>query len=90
MDLSKLDRTRMALGVIGLLALIDSFLHWADLSFGGQTYSAYNWNGWNAGIGAWLPLLLLLALGVLATLPAFGVSPTLPLGLPLLGALAGG
>ena len=89
MDLSKLDRTRMALGVIGLLAFIDSFLHWADLSVGGQTYSQYNWNGWNAGLGAWLPLLLLLALGVVAVLPAFGTNINLPLGLPLIGALVG-
>ena len=89
MDLSKLDRTRMALAVIGLLAFIDSFLHWADLSLGGQTYPQYNWNGWNAGLGAWLPLLLLLAVGVIAALPAFGVEFALPLGMSLVGALVG-
>lgn len=89
MDLSKLDRTRMALGVIGLLAFIDTFLHWADLSFGGRTYSEFNWDGWNAGVGAWLPLLLLLAVGVVAVLPAFGVAVALPLGLPLVSALVG-
>jgi hypothetical protein len=88
-DLSKLDRTRMALGVIGLLAFIDLFLHWADLSVGGQTYSQWNWNGWNAGLGAWLPMLLLLALGVIAVLPAFGVAFALPVGLALVGALVG-
>lgn len=89
MDLSKLDRTRMALGVIGLLAFIDLFLHWADLSFGGKTYSQFNWNGWSAGLGAWLPMLLLLALGAVAVLPAFGNNLALPLGLPLLGSLVG-
>ena len=68
------------MGVIGLLALIDSFLHWADLSLDDRTYSQYNWDGWNAGLGAWLPLLLLLA---------FGVDFALPIGLSLLAALVG-
>ncbi|WP_194899521.1 hypothetical protein [Catenulispora pinisilvae] len=79
----------MALAVIGLLAFVDSFLHWADLSLGGRTYSQFNWNGWNAGLGAWLPMLLLLALGALAALPAFGRDFAVPLGLPLVGAVVG-
>ncbi len=92
MDISKLDRTRMALAIIGLVALVDMFLEWGHVSVNGESFtgiSGATHNAWGMGIGAWFPMLLLLAAGVLAALPAFGVEISLPGGLALLSALAG-
>lgn len=89
MDLSKLDRTRRALSIIGLLAIIDSFLQWGHLSFEGHDINSVGGDAWNLAFGAWFPMLLLLALGVVAALPAFGVEMTLPFGISLIGAAAG-
>jgi hypothetical protein len=88
-DLSKLDRTRRALAVIGLLAIIDSFLQWGHLSVNGHDYNDYGGNAWDMGFGSWFPMVLLFALGVVAVLPAFGVYFDLPLGLSLISALVG-
>jgi hypothetical protein len=55
----------------GLLAFIVSFFPWYSIDvagFGGGSLSA-----WNTGIGAWLPMLMLMAAGVLVLLPHFGV-----------------
>jgi hypothetical protein len=71
MDLTKLGRTERVLAIVGLLAFIDSFLPWWSISAG--PFSASE-SGWGVGIGGWFPVLLLLAVGVLAALPAFGQS----------------
>ena len=77
MDLTKLGTRSRVLAVIGLLALIDSFLPWYSVSeksvYPGVTYGfASSGNAWGVGIGGWLPMLMLLAIGVLVALPAFG------------------
>ena len=79
----------MALAIIGLVAFIDSLLQWGHLSIGGEDINSAGGNAWDMGLGAWFPMLLLLALGVFAVLPAFGVAFALPLGLSLVGALVG-
>lgn len=77
MDLTKLGRTERILGIVGLLAFIDSFLPWytvTGVSVLGQTYGGGSISGWTVGFAAWFPCLLLLALGVLAVLPAAGTT----------------
>lgn len=69
MDLTKLGRNERALAIVGVLALIDTFLPWYSWSVGPISGS---WSGWNSGFDAWFPLLLLVAIGVLVALPAFG------------------
>lgn len=54
----------------GLLAFIVSFFPWYSVSYGGFGGSL---SAWNTGIGAWLPVLMLLAAAVLILLPHFGV-----------------
>jgi hypothetical protein len=71
MSLTKLGAVERLLGVLGVLAFIDSFLPWFTVSFLSTSLST---NGWTTGIGGWLPVLLLVALGVGAVLPAFGVN----------------
>jgi hypothetical protein len=71
MDLTKLGRTERVLAVAGLLVFIDSFLPWYSVSAGAYSASA---NGWGVGFGGWFPVLLILAVGVVAALPAFGQS----------------
>jgi hypothetical protein len=71
MDLSKLGRTERILAVVGLLAFIDSFLPWYTVSSWPFSASA---SGWGVGVGGWLAMLLLLAIGVICALPAFGRS----------------
>ncbi|HEV2639606.1 MAG TPA: hypothetical protein VGX23_31020 [Actinocrinis sp.] len=74
---------------MGLLAFVNSFLPWytvsvkgaADLGIGDYSTSG---NAWSVGIGAWFPMVLLLAVGVLAVLPAFEQKVTLPGGDALL------
>jgi energy-coupling factor transporter transmembrane protein EcfT len=78
-DLTKLGRTERVLAIVGLLAFIDSFLTWwsysvkgfalAGTSFSGSTFSD---SAWNVGFWAWFPMVLLLVVGVLVALPAFG------------------
>lgn len=79
MDLTKLGRTERILAIVGLLAFIDSFLDWYSVtvkgfSLGGVTTGSdtISGNAWNVGFWAWFPMLLLLAVGVVAALPAFG------------------
>ncbi|HEV3172794.1 MAG TPA: hypothetical protein VGZ32_20775 [Actinocrinis sp.] len=79
MDLTKLGRTERVLAIVGLLAFIDSFLSWYSVTIKGFSlgsvsaggYSASD-NAWNIGFWAWFPMLLLLAVGVVVALPAFG------------------
>jgi hypothetical protein len=85
MDLTKLGRTERVLAVVGLLAFIDSFLPWWSLSFGPYSTSE---SGWSVGFAGWFPLLLLLAIGVLVALPAFGQSVVVRGGYAAFGAAA--
>jgi hypothetical protein len=77
MDLTKLGRTERVLAIVGLLAFINSFLPWYSASAKGSVaalaggYSA-SANAWSIGFWAWFPMVLLLAIGVLVALPAFG------------------
>jgi hypothetical protein len=59
----------------GLLALIVSFFPWfsSSASFEGIESSGSS-TAWGTGIGAWLPVLMLLATGVLVALPHIGVA----------------
>lgn len=83
MDLTKLGRNERVLAIVGLLAFIDTFLPWYSWSFGPISGS---WIGWSAGFTAWFPLLLLIAIGVLVALPAFGQSVTVRGGYAAFGA----
>lgn len=74
MDLTKLGRTERVLAIVGLLAFIDSFLPWWSASVGPFSTSE---SGWSVGFAGWFPVLLLLAIGVLVALPAFGQSVTI-------------
>lgn len=61
----------------GALAFIISFLPWVSVDLGGDTNipgfdASYSVSAWNSGIGAWLPVLMLLAAGVLIVLPHVG------------------
>lgn len=92
MDLTKLGRTERILAIVGILAFVDSFLTWysvtirgfsvAGVTEGGVTISG---NAWNVGFWAWFPMLLLLAVGVVTALPAFGRSVSIRGGYAALG-----
>lgn len=60
----------------GALAFITSFLPWYTVSFdfgaGLGLSSSGSANAWDANFGAWFPMLLLLAVGVMILLPHFG------------------
>jgi hypothetical protein len=59
MDLSKLTLgSKVVLGV-GVLLLIDSFLHWQEVSFGPVSAGVSMWHGWGVFVG--LLLLVILA-----------------------------
>ena len=95
MNLEKLGRNDRILAVVGLLAFIDSFLPWYKVSVkssGVDGLGAYNastsGNAWSVGFGAWFPLILLLAIGVLVALPAFEQKVVLPGGDALLAIVA--
>lgn len=85
MNLEKLGRNDRILAVVGLLAFIDSFLPWYTVSvnaaavdgFGGYS-SSESLSAWSTGFAAWFSMLLLLAVGVLAVLPAFGQKVAVP------------
>lgn len=85
MDLTKLGRTERVLAIVGLLAFINSFLPWWSLSFGPISTSE---SGWGVGFAGWFPMLLLLAVGVLVALPAFGQSVAVRGGYAAFGAAA--
>jgi uncharacterized Zn finger protein (UPF0148 family) len=70
LDITKIDRTAFVLALCGLVALIASFQPWYEASIGGVTVVSDN--AWNAGLIAWLPVMLLVAIGGGALLPAFG------------------
>ena len=69
---------RDGLVVVGgaLLIFIDSFLPWYKVSLKGNEAFAggasASTNGWGSGIGAWFPILLLVAVGVVVVLAAMG------------------
>ncbi|MFF3109027.1 hypothetical protein ACFVSN_07560 [Kitasatospora sp. NPDC057904] len=66
-----------ALAAIGVIAFIDSFLPWYTVSeksgaTGLLTQYAASGNAWDVGAGAWIPMVALVAVGVMAALPAIG------------------
>ena len=83
MDLTKLGRNERVLAIVGLLAFIDSFLPWWSVTVGPFSSSE---SGWGVGFAGWFPVLLLLAIGVLVALPAFGQSVTVRGGYAAFGA----
>lgn len=97
MDLTKLGRTERVLAIVGLLAFINTFVPWWDVSAKGSLgalgvvaggSASGSGNAWDIGFWAWFPMLLLLALGVLAALPAFGQSVKVRGGYAAIGAAA--
>ena len=93
-DLTKVATLDWVVVGAGLLAYISSFLPWyrADFSILGIERSAIA-NAWNAGIGAWLPVLLLVVAGVVVLVSTMGVRlPTakslITLGLSALAVIA--
>jgi hypothetical protein len=93
MDLTKLGRTERVLAVVGLLAFIDSFLPWYSASVRGSLaglagVGSASDNAWDVGFGGWFPMLLLLAVGVLVALPAFGRAVTVRGGYALFAAVS--
>jgi hypothetical protein len=74
--MGKLGRTGIAFAAGGLLMFIDSFFPWFSVSIKGALGfpgASGSTNGWSSGIGAWFPILLLLAVGVVTVLAAMGV-----------------
>jgi hypothetical protein len=94
MDLTKLGRTERVLAVVGLLAFIDTFLPWWSVSAKGSiaalagSGASANGNAWDIGFWAWFPMVLLLAVGVLVALPAFGRAVVIRGGYAAFGAVA--
>jgi hypothetical protein len=92
-DLTKVAALDWVLVGAGLLAYISSFLPWyrADISILGIERSTTA-NAWNAGIGAWLPVLLLVVAGVVGLASAMGMrlpsKPLITLGLSGLAVIA--
>ncbi|HZA15949.1 MAG TPA: hypothetical protein VE645_03475 [Pseudonocardiaceae bacterium] len=93
-DLTRVTALDWVVVGAGLLAYIASFLPWyrADVSILGIERSATA-NAWNAGIGAWLPVLLLAVAGVVVLVSATAVRlPTskslITLGLSALAVIA--
>lgn len=93
-DLTRVTTLDWVVVGAGLVAYIASFLPWyrADVSILGIERSATA-NAWNAGIGAWLPVLLLVVAGVVVLVSTTGVRlPTskslITLGLSALAVIA--
>jgi len=92
MDLTKLGRTERVLAIVGLLAFINTFLPWWSVSAKGSlgtiSGASASGNAWDIGFWAWFPMFLLLALGILVVLPAFGRSVVIRGGYAAFGAVA--
>jgi hypothetical protein len=76
----QLGRTELVLALAGLIAFISSFTHWFQASVSAGFLGNYyvgSTNGWSSGITAWGAIVLLMAVGVMAVLPTFGVAPNL-------------
>ncbi|MFL6144393.1 MAG: hypothetical protein ACJ72N_21340 [Labedaea sp.] len=65
----------------GALAFIVSFFPWYSISYSGPTlpgFSAFSGgasaSAWGVGIGGWLPVLMLIAAGVIVLLPHLGTA----------------
>ena len=93
--MARLGRTGQVQAAVGFLAFVFSFFAWVTADIpdelkmfipSGESTSHNAWQA-GAGIGAWFPCLLLLALGVVAVLGALEVMPKLPMA--LVGALVG-
>jgi|tagenome__1003787_1003787.scaffolds.fasta_scaffold20008002_1 hypothetical protein len=85
-DPKRLTTTDWVLAGVGLFCFIVSFFHFytASANLGVVKVSASK-DAWGAGFGSWFPMLLMLALGVVAFLRAFDVSLPTPGGIPVLG-----
>jgi hypothetical protein len=73
--MTKLGRDGMVIVGGALLVFIDSFLPWYSVSFKGSADfpgTSGSTNGWGSGFGAWFPILLLVATGVVVTLAVMG------------------
>jgi hypothetical protein len=94
MDLTKLGRTERVLAIVGLLAFINTFLPWWSVSAKGSiaalagSSASASGNAWDIGFWAWFPMFLLLAIGILVALPAFGRSVVIRGGYAAFGAVA--
>lgn len=76
-DLTKISRTEVVVAVCGLVAFIASFLSWYEISISGVVL--FSDNAWKAGLISWLSVLLLIAIGIGAVLPAFGQRALAPI-----------
>ncbi len=92
MDLTKLGRTERVLAVVGLLAFINTFLPWWSVSakgaLGDIAGASASGNAYDVGFWGWFPMYLLLVIGVLAALPAFGRSVAIRGGYAAIGAVS--
>jgi len=94
MDLTKLGRTERVLAIVGLLAFINTFLPWWSVSAKGSiaalagSDASASGNAWDIGFWAWFPMFLLLAIGILVALPAFGRSVVIRGGYAAFGAVS--
>ena len=94
MDLTKLGRTERVFAIVGLLAFINTFLPWWSVSAKGSiaalagTDASASGNAWDIGFWAWFPMLLLLVLGILVALPAFGRTVVIRGGYAAFGAVS--
>lgn len=69
-DIGKVSRTAFGVALCGLVALIASFQPWYTVNLDGVT--ALSDNAWSAGLISWLPVMLLVGIGIGAVLPALG------------------
>lgn len=86
-DPKRLTTTDWVLSGVGVFCFIVSFFHFytASASLGPLGKVSASKDAWGAGFGSWFPMLLMLALGVVAFLRAFDVSLPVPGGVPVLG-----
>jgi hypothetical protein len=86
-DPKRLTTTDWVISGAGLFTFIVSFFAFWKGKASGPLIGSFSdsKNAWSAGFGAWFPVLLMLALGVVAFLRAFDVSLPTPGGVPVLG-----
>lgn len=82
-DIGKVSRTGFGVALCGLVALIASFQPWYKVDLDGVTLLSDN--AWSAGLISWLPVMLLVGIGIGAVLPAFGQRAPSPITTTLVG-----